>query len=187
MIAFRKAQGAPLRLRLTVASDLTGVDIASSLRSDLGAAWPLAVTVEDPASAGVFELDAGVNARALPEGRLWFDIRFTRAGLVVQTLTFGLFLLDDLDGANAALIARAGYAGRGAVEGRVYITAEGEMLDQICARELGSDALAPQVLDAHPRLAELGPIYPAGLALFLPSADRLAPTTTQRITLWGRA
>ena len=48
-------------------------------------------------------------------------------------------------------------------------------------------ALAPQVLDAHPRLAELGPIYPAGLALFLPSADRLAPPTTRRITLWGRA
>ncbi|WP_296639216.1 tail protein X [Roseinatronobacter sp.] len=187
MIAFRKAQGAPLRLRLTSAMDLTGVEIASSLRSDLGAEWPLAVTVEDPASAGVFELDAGVNARALPEGRLWFDIRFMRGGYIVQTLTFGLYLLTDLDAANAALMARATFAARGAVEGRVYLTAEGEMLDQICARELGSDALAPQVLGAHPRLAELGPVYPAGLALFLPSPDRVTPATAPRITLWGRA
>ncbi|WP_296639314.1 baseplate J/gp47 family protein [Roseinatronobacter sp.] len=43
------------------------------------------------------------------------------------------------------------------------------------------------VLDAHPRLAELGPIYPAGLALFLPAPSRLAPETASRITLWGRA
>lgn len=187
MIAFRKPRGAPLRLRLTSAMDLTGVEIASSLRSDLGAAWPLLVTVQNPASAGIFELDAGVNARALPEGRLWFDIRFTRADQTMTTMTFGLFLLDDLDSANAAMRARSAIATRAGVEGRVYLTAEGEMLDQICARELGSDALAPQVLDAHPRLAELGPIYPAGLALFLPAPDRLAPATAPRITLWGRA
>lgn len=187
MIAFRRARGAPLTLRLTFPSDLSGVQITASLRSDLGAHWPLAVTVEDPASAGVFTLDAGVNARALPEGRLWFDIRFTRAGLIVTTMTFGLFLLDDLEGANAGFLARAGLGQRGAVEGRVYLTAEGEMLDQICARELGSDALAPQVLDAHPRLAELGPVYPAGLALFLPAPDRVRPATAPRVTLWGRA
>lgn len=186
MIGFRRQQGAPLTLRLAAPVSLDDVEIASSLRDDLGNAWMLAVQVED-AAAGVFVLDAGVDARVLPQGRLWFDIRFRRGGVQIHSLTFGLFLLDDIDAANDALAVRQRLAGRPAVDGQVYVTRAGEMLDLICWRELGSDALTPQVLDANPRLADLGPIYPDGVAIWLPTAQALVPPSAGRITLWGRA
>lgn len=186
MIRFRRQRGAPFRLRLAAPLPLDGVQIASSLRDAIGNAWALAVTITDP-QAGVFDLDAGVDARVLPAGRLWFDIRFTRDDIQIHTMTFGLFLVDDLDAANLAIVARQRLAGRARVDGQVYLTREGEMLDLICHRELGADSYAPQVLDANPRLAELGPVYPAGVALFLPDAAALAPRASARITLWGRA
>ncbi|MGP9788957.1 tail protein X [Roseinatronobacter sp. NSM] len=186
MIRFRRQRGEPLVLRLTTPFALADIEIASSLRNDLGGAWHLAATVLD-VDAGLFELDAGVDARVLPAGRLWFDIRFRRFGENVHTLTFRLDLLDDIAAENTALTDRAQYNARAQSDGRVYLTREGDMLDAICQTELGADALAPQLLDAHPRLAELGPVYPAGLALFLPTRDRLVAPRTRRITLWGRA
>lgn len=67
---------------------------------------------------------------------------------------------------------------------RLYITAEGDMLDEVCKRELGSEALVPAVLAANPRLADLSPVYPAGLHITLP--DPVAAAETRQIRLWGR-
>lgn len=186
MIRFRRQRGEPLVLRLTTPFALVDFEIASSLRDDLGGTWHLNASIID-ADAGLFELNAGVDARVLPAGRLWFDIRFRRFGQTVHTLTFRLDLLDDIAAENSALADRAQYSARAQSDGRVYLTREGDILDAICHTELGADAFAPQLLDAHPRLAELGPIYPAGLALFLPARDRLVAPRAARITLWGRA
>lgn len=186
MIRFRRQQGAPLTLRLAAPLSLADVQIAASLRDDRGDAWSLAIAIED-AAGGVFTLDAGVDARILPAGRLWFDIRFRRNDIQIHTMTFGLFLVDDLDAANLALDARQSLTGRPAVDGQIYVTSEGDMLDLVCWRELGDDSVTPQVLNANPRLADLGPIYPAGVAIFLPARTTLAPPRAARITLWGRA
>jgi phage tail protein X len=67
----------------------------------------------------------------------------------------------------------------------LYRTIDGDMLDAICARLLGSEAHVPAVLAANPGLAALGPVYPAGLLITLPTVA--APVTTTRIRLWGRA
>ncbi|MBR3371161.1 MAG: tail protein X [Rhodobacteraceae bacterium] len=106
--------------------------------------------------------------------------------MVVHSLTVLLVLLDDLAADSRALANRAALRARATLEGRVYLTVEGDVLDAVCARELGFDALAPRVLDAHPRLAALGPIYPEGVAILLP-ADITAAPAPARITLWGRA
>lgn len=66
-----------------------------------------------------------------------------------------------------------------------YRTAEGDMLDAICARQLGSAAHVPAVLAANPGLAALGPVYPAGVAILLPDVTPAAVETGQ-IRLWGR-
>ena len=184
MIALRRQKGQSLALRLTVPFDMTGVQVVSAIRDEVGNVWHFAVQIDTVART--VTLDAGVDARILPPGQLWFDVRFTRDELVVHQTTVLVVLLDDLAEDAARVAARADLARRALVEGRVYLTIEGDVLDAICARELGSDALAPSVLDAHPGLAALGPIYPAGLALLLPSTP--APqSAAARITLWGRA
>ena len=184
MIALRRQRGAPLTLRLSVPFSLDGVTVTSAIRDDLGNVWPFAVTTD--AANGSVDLDAGVDARVLPAGRLYFDVRFVRADVVVHSVTVLLVLLDDLAMDAAAQAARAVMATRARLEGRVYLTVQGDVLDAICARELGSDALAPSVLDAHPRLAGLGPIYPEGVAILLPAPPQATPVAA-RITLWGRA
>jgi phage tail protein X len=184
MIALRRQRGAPLTLRLNVPFSLDGVAVASAIRDDLGNVWPFAVTL-DPATGSV-DLDAGVDARVLPAGRVVFDVRFTRADIVLHSLTLWLVLLDDLAADGAALALRGAMASRALLEGRVYLTVQGDVLDAICARELGSDALAASLLDAHPRLAAVGPIYPEGVAILLPSLPQATPVAA-RITLWGRA
>lgn len=65
-----------------------------------------------------------------------------------------------------------------------YRTIDGDMLDAICKAELGSEAHVPAVLEANPHLADLGPIYPAGILITLP-AVRTA-VATGAIRLWGR-
>ncbi|MFN4058232.1 MAG: tail protein X [Roseinatronobacter sp.] len=184
MIALRRQRGAPVTLRLTLAFALADVSVAAAIRDDLGNVWPFGVRLD--AQARIVELDAGVDARILPAGRLYFDIRFTRNDIVVHTITVLLVLLDDLSADDAALVERTALRQRAALEGRVYLTVEGDVLDAICARELGSDALAPRVLNAQPRLADLGPILPDGVAILLPS-DLNVPAAPARITLWGRA
>ncbi|MTH65592.1 tail protein X [Paracoccus shanxieyensis] len=67
---------------------------------------------------------------------------------------------------------------------RLYRTIDGDMLDAICQRLLGSETHAPEVLAANPRLAALGPVYPAGVLITLP--DIAAPVAPEQIRLWGR-
>ena len=98
-------------------------------------------------------------------------------------------VLDD--GAELSGIARAGIRGRGAGGivswlGRVarttirihgdlrrepiagaYVTADGDVLDEICWRRYGREDAVPTVLAANPRLAA-GPVLPAGVLLVLP-------------------
>ena len=65
-----------------------------------------------------------------------------------------------------------------------YSTVDGDMLDLICYRELGSAQHVPAVLVANPKLAALGPVYPAGLIIVLPSVT--TPVARGQIRLWGR-
>lgn len=68
---------------------------------------------------------------------------------------------------------------------KTYRTRAGDMLDAICKAELGSEAHVPAVLAANPRLADLGPIYPAGVTISLPEVA--APVSAGTVRLWGRA
>lgn len=68
---------------------------------------------------------------------------------------------------------------------RTYRTLAGDVLDAICRAELGSEAHVAAVLAANPRLADLGPIYPAGIVILLP--EIAAPVAAGTVRLWGRA
>ncbi|UXU74375.1 MULTISPECIES: tail protein X [unclassified Paracoccus (in: a-proteobacteria)] len=65
-----------------------------------------------------------------------------------------------------------------------YRTIEGDMIDAICKRLLGSEQHVPAVLAANPGLAGLGPVYPAGLVIVLPEVT--APVARGQVRLWGR-
>lgn len=65
-----------------------------------------------------------------------------------------------------------------------YMTSDGDMLDAICKRELGSEAHVPAVLDANPGLAALGPVYEAGITIRLPVVA--TPVARGQVRLWGR-
>lgn len=65
-----------------------------------------------------------------------------------------------------------------------YRTTDGDMLDAICKAELGSEAHVPAVLEANPHLADLGPVYPAGVVIELPAVVQVVATGA--IRLWGR-
>jgi phage tail protein X len=51
---------------------------------------------------------------------------------------------------------------------RIYRTKDGDMVDEICVAQYGSEAMTTQVYEANPRLAELGPILPKGINITLP-------------------
>lgn len=68
----------------------------------------------------------------------------------------------------------------------LYRTADGDMLDAICHAQLGSSAHLPAVLEANPHLADLGPVYPAGVVIVLPAEAPVAPVLRGQIRLWGR-
>ena len=65
-----------------------------------------------------------------------------------------------------------------------YVTIDGEVLDAICKRELGSEAHVPAVLEANPHLADLGPVYGAGVHIVLPAVS--SSVEPGEIRLWGR-
>jgi phage tail protein X len=68
---------------------------------------------------------------------------------------------------------------------RTYTTAEGDMLDGVCARAYGATAgVVELVLDANPGLAALGPIYEAGLEIALPDLAQPARVTPY-VRLWS--
>lgn len=66
----------------------------------------------------------------------------------------------------------------------VYRTIQGDMLDAICKAVLGSETHVPAVLDANPHLADLGPVYDAGVLITLPVVSE--PVASGQIRLWGR-
>ena len=66
-----------------------------------------------------------------------------------------------------------------------YRTNQGDVLDAICLDLLGDESHAPAVLATNPGLADLGPIYPAGVMISLPVFS--SPVTSGTIKLWGRA
>ena len=66
-----------------------------------------------------------------------------------------------------------------------YRTKQGDVLDAICRELLGDESHAPAVLAANPGLADLGPVYPAGVMISLPVVS--SPVSSGTIKLWGRA
>lgn len=67
--------------------------------------------------------------------------------------------------------------------GQRYRTSAGDMLDWICHRYYGRTTGAVEaVLQANPHLAELGPVYAAGLIIELPELPPAAATKT--VKLW---
>jgi phage tail protein X len=67
----------------------------------------------------------------------------------------------------------------------LYRTRDGDMLDAICKAHLGSEAQVPAVLELNPGLADLGPIYAAGVVITLP--QRVIEVVKRgQVRLWGR-
>lgn len=65
-----------------------------------------------------------------------------------------------------------------------YVTRDGDMLDWICWRHYGRSAGAVEaVLAANPGLADLGPVYAAGLTIALPDLPDAGEIETVR--LWS--
>lgn len=64
----------------------------------------------------------------------------------------------------------------------IYITRDGDMLDQVCLAYYGSVAPLPQVLAANPQLADQPPVLPSGVAITLPAVQPV--TQTPAVRLW---
>lgn len=67
------------------------------------------------------------------------------------------------------------------------MTRDGDVLDQVCRRHLGSEKYVEEVLALNPRLADLGPVYAAGVMINLPELSATPTRTVKRIRLWGAA
>lgn len=67
---------------------------------------------------------------------------------------------------------------------KTVTTIQGDVLDAICKRHLGSEAHVSAVLAENPGLAAVGPIYEPGIAIILP--EIAAPRRGGDIRLWGR-
>jgi phage tail protein X len=67
----------------------------------------------------------------------------------------------------------------------LYRTRNGDMLDAICKAHLGSEAQVPAVLALNPGLADLGPVFAAGVVIALP--ERVIEVVKRgQVRLWGR-
>ena len=55
----------------------------------------------------------------------------------------------------------------------VYRTKDGDTLDWICKQYYGDESFVLQVLDANPGLVEQGPVFTAGIEVFLPEVSRI--------------
>lgn len=66
----------------------------------------------------------------------------------------------------------------------IVITRQGDVLDALCLAHYGHNGALEAVLAANPGLAALGPIYPAGVEIFLP--DNIPAPSAPRATLWGQ-
>lgn len=61
---------------------------------------------------------------------------------------------------------------------------QGDTVDSLCYRHLGSSAAVERVLDLNPGLAALGPILPHGTLVTLPDAAPAAARAKTLIQLW---
>jgi phage tail protein X len=61
---------------------------------------------------------------------------------------------------------------------------QGDTVDTLCWRHLGSTDPVEAVLELNPGLAALGPIIPMGAAVTLPEIDQAAAQPQQTIQLW---
>lgn len=175
MIRLAAAPDRTLRLRVTGPAHAGDIVLTGALRGADGALWPLELITSTPAT-GASEL----LVRGLPAGEtLHGDLIWRRGAQTVATATFVVVVADPAS-APPPVLPRAPAPGQ-----RLHLTAEGDMLDAICAARLGSEAAVPAVLALNPRLATLGPVYPWGVLIALPEA---APApAAPRIRLWGRA
>ncbi|MEJ6474145.1 tail protein X [Pseudoalteromonas piscicida] len=68
-------------------------------------------------------------------------------------------------------------------KGVTYITRDGDCLDLICFKHYGrSSGMVEKVLEANHGLAELGPVYPEQVSIFLPEIAK--PTVSNVINIW---
>lgn len=63
------------------------------------------------------------------------------------------------------------------------IAHQGDSVDSLCYRHLGSSAAVVATLEANPGLAALGAILPHGTAVILPEIASITPTK-KLIQLW---
>lgn len=61
---------------------------------------------------------------------------------------------------------------------------QGDTVDTLCWRHLGSTDPVESVLLLNPGLAAIGPILPEGTAVTLPEATQAAAQTTPTLQLW---
>jgi phage tail protein X len=66
---------------------------------------------------------------------------------------------------------------------RAYRTKDGDMVDEICVAEYGTEAMTEQVYEANPGLAERGPVLSKGINITLP--DQVVTKVKSPIRLWG--
>jgi phage tail protein X len=65
---------------------------------------------------------------------------------------------------------------------QTYCTKDGDTVDAIAWLHYGREAAAVDILEANPRLADHGPILPAGVQVTLP--DLPAPVEPAAVRLW---
>lgn len=68
---------------------------------------------------------------------------------------------------------------------RIVPSEEGETLDQLCWRALGSTDPVEQVYAANPGLAESGAFLPAGVDVVIPETATSPAPLRETITLWS--
>lgn len=61
---------------------------------------------------------------------------------------------------------------------------QGDSVDSLCWRHLGSSASVETVLEANPGIAALGVVLPIGTLVTLPEESEVAPARVKLIQLW---
>lgn len=61
---------------------------------------------------------------------------------------------------------------------------QGDSVDSLCYRHLGSSEAVETVLEANPGLAALGPVLPMGTVVTLPDAAAVTTRQNDIIQLW---
>ncbi len=66
-----------------------------------------------------------------------------------------------------------------------YVTLDGDVLDDVALRMLGSAAQVVRLIEANPHIADGPAVLPAGIVISLPAPVPVAAVPT--IRLWGKA